>query len=250
MLKFSGLLTNEWLKMYKKKSFFIFFGIMALYVAITTYVGHRWLEDNTALTFTNFFISLSTAGQLLPIIAIIAVASIVPQEFQMGTIKQLLIRSHSRNKILASKYITALFFSAALILTTLGLLLIGGTIAYGFGGDTAVWRDIAQNVMYLTIYTFTYVTVTFMISVLTKSIGATIGITMFSTMIGGLFTLLMSKYTFLKFTLFPHVDLSPYRDGGVIMEGMSLTFSASVIGVYIVISLLASFVTFRKRDVS
>ncbi|GKU78236.1 ABC transporter permease [Paenibacillus sp. L3-i20] len=252
MLKFGGLLTNEWLKMSKKKSFFIYFGILALYVAIVTYVTHNTslLDDGSALDFVSFFVSMSTVGILLPILAIIAVSGIFPQEYRFGTIKLLLIRSQSRNKILASKYIIAVLFSLSLIAVTTVLALLCGAIVLGFDGGTSTWSDIAQNIMYLTIYTLIFVTITFMISVLTKSSGATIGISMFSTMLPGLLIMLMTKYPILKYTLLPHVDLSNYRDGGHILEGMSLTFSIVVICVYVVVALAASFVTFRKRDVS
>ncbi|MCU6709567.1 ABC transporter permease [Paenibacillus sp. J5C_2022] len=253
MLKFGDLMTNEWLKMYKKKSFFIPFAIMAVFIGICTYVAARYMDGfGSATEFAEFFVSMGTAGQLLPIIAIIAIANIVPQEYRFGTIKFLLIRSQSRNKILASKYATVVLYCITLILTTLLLALIAGFGLYGFGGSGEGWAAIGENTLYLFAYTLVFATLAFMIGVLTKSNGATIGITMLSMMIGGLVTMLLSKYAFTKYILFPNVDLSVYAGEAAQppLKGMSLTFSSVVLAAYIIVFLLASFVVFRKRDVS
>lgn len=252
MLNFGALLTNEWLKLYKKKSFFVYLAVMAVFIGIGAYAVYRgWMEGiDSALGFAESFVAMNSAGQILPMVAIIAIANIVPQEFRMGTIKFLLIRAQSRNKILVSKYAVTLLFSLMLIAATLLMALITGLALYGFGGDGQLWPQIGENVLYLTIYTFVFVSLTFMIGVLTKSSGATVGIAMFCVMLGGLFTLLLIRYSFIKYVLFPNVDLSVYEGGGAMPHGMTLAFSATVIGAYLLLFLITSFVTFRKRDVS
>lgn len=251
MRNFGALLTNEWLKLYKKKSFFVYFAVMAVFTGICAYVAYRgWLDGvDSALGFTKEIVTMSTAGQILPLVAIIAIANIVPQEFRMGTIKLLLIRAQSRSKILASKYIITLLFSFALIAATLVMALLAGLLLYGFGGDAGFWSSVGENVLYLTVYTFVFVTLTFMVGVLTKTSGATVGISMFCVMLGGLFTLLLSRYDFVKYVLFPNTDLSVYK-AGMMPEDMTMTFSAVVVGVYMIIFLFVSFATFRKRDIS
>ncbi|MCR2803815.1 ABC transporter permease [Paenibacillus soyae] len=252
MLNFGALITNEWIKLYKKKSFFVYLAVMAVFVGIIAYAAYRgWMSGtDSALGFVESIVSMSAAGQILPMVVIIAIANIVPQEFRMGTIKFLLIRAQSRNKILASKYVVALLFSFFLIAATWLMCLIAGLALYGFGGGGDMWPQIGENVLYLTIYTFAFVSLTFMLGVLTRSSGATVGIAMFSVMVGGLFTLLLTRYSFIKFVLFPNVDLSVYDGGGSMPHGMTLGFSATVIGAYVLLFLIASFVTFRKRDVS
>lgn len=252
MRNFSALLTNEWIKLYKKKSFFVYFAVMAVFIGICAYVAYReWLGGvDSALGFAEVIVTMSTAGQILPLVAIIAIANIVPQEFRMGTIKLLLIRAQSRSKILASKYAVTLLFSLALIAATFVLALFAGLLVYGFGGGSSLWASIGENVLYMVIYTFVFVTLTFMLGVLTKASGATVGISMFCVMLGGVFTMLVNHYSFVKYVLFPNADLSIYMDGAVMPQGMTLTFSSIVIGVYLIIFLFASFATFRKRDVS
>lgn len=251
MRNFSALLTNEWIKLYKKKSFYVYFAVMAAFIGISAYVAYRgWMQGiESALGFADAIVTMSTAGQILPLIAIIAIANIVPQEFRMGTIKFLLIRAQSRSKILASKYAVTLLFSLALIAATLAMALLTGLLLYGFGGDAGLWASIAENFLYMTVYTFVFVTLAFMIGVLTKASGATVGISMLCVMLGGLFIMLINHYSFVKYVLFPNADLSLYS-AGEMPQGMTLTFSSIVIGVYMIVFLIASFVTFTKRDVS
>ncbi|MDQ6419084.1 DUF2705 family protein [Paenibacillus sp. LHD-117] len=252
MRSFGMLLTNEWLKLFKKKSIYVPFAILALFAGVYAYAAFRLkIEISSGAAFAAEAISMGSAGQLLPMLAIIALASMVSKEYRMGTIKLLLIRAHSRNKILASKYIVSLLFTASLIVFTAAAVLITGTIVYGFGGDAELWGQIGKSMLYLLIYTVVYVSLTFMIDVLTKSSGVTVGISLFCIMIGGLVTLLLSKYEFAKYLLFASTDLSQYEPGSeLFIEGMSLPFSVSVLIGYTAIFLIASFVTFRKRDVS
>lgn len=252
MRNFGALAVNEWIKLYKKKSFFVYFAVMAAFIGIFVYAAYRgWAAGiDSALAFTEYIVQMGAAGQILPLIAIIAIANIVPQEYRMGTIKFLLIRAQSRSKILASKYAVTLLFSLSLIAATLGLAMVSGLLLYGFGGGLGLWASIGENLLYLTIYTFVFVTIAFMIGVLTKASGATVGISMFCVMVGGIFTMLLNRYSFIKYVLFPNADLSIYKNGAEMPHGMTLAFSSIVIAVYLILFLFISFATFRKRDVS
>ncbi|REK76120.1 ABC transporter permease [Paenibacillus paeoniae] len=253
MRNFGALLTNEWIKLYKKKSFYVYFALMAIFIGICGFFTHRYPMEglNSALDFVAVYGSMMGAGQILPMIAIIAIANVVPSEFRMGTIKLLLIRAQSRSKILASKYAVTLLFSLVLIVAMLAMAFIAGIIVFGFGGgDAKTWSLIGENTLYMVVYTVAFVTLTFMVGVVTKSSGATVGIAMFCIMAGGILSMLVNRYAFIKYTLFPNVDLSVYMNGGTMPQGMTLPFSVSVIAVYIVVFLLASFFIFRKRDVS
>lgn len=184
MRKFGDLLINEWIKMYKKKTFFVPYAIMLAFVAIFTYVIYKLSPEglNAAQDFTAGLMSVGTVGQLLPFIVVIFTAGIVSQEHRYGTIKFLLIRAQSRSKILASKYVVTLLFSFSLIAVTFLASLAAGVILYGFNQGEASWGSILLNTLYLAIYTTVYSTLTFMVGVLTKSSGATFGIGMFAMM--------------------------------------------------------------------
>jgi len=250
---FGGLVINEWLKLSKKKTFFIPYAIMLAFVALFTYATHSMDPggDGSALEFAAGMMTVGVAGQILPFIAIIFTASIVSQEYRFGTIKFLLIRSHSRSKILASKYVVALMATLSLIAAVLVFSFGAGFILYGMNAGESVWGAIGENIVYLIVYSIVYVTMTFMIGVLTKSSGVTIGISMFIIMIANLVTMLLSRYSFVKYILTSNVDLSMYANGSEPpIGGLTMPFSIAVLVAYMAIFLLASFVTFRKRDVS
>ncbi|WP_181376411.1 ABC transporter permease [Paenibacillus agaridevorans] len=252
MRSFSRLVLNEWLKLFKRSSILVPYVILAAYAAIFGYAVFKMgSEFGSGAEFAALAIGMSSAGQVLPLLAIITMAGMVSKEYRMGTIKLLLIRAHSRNKILASKYTAALLFIISLILFTAVAVLVTGTVVYGWGGEAAHWNEIGRSMLFMFIYTTVYVTLTFMIDILTKSSGVTVGIALFCVMMGGLATLLLSKYSFAKFILFANTDLSQFNAGNEPMiPGMTLPFSVSVLIVYVALFLLASFVTFRKRDVS
>ncbi|MDF2837080.1 MAG: hypothetical protein K0Q63_2720 [Paenibacillus sp.] len=252
MRSFGLLVINEWIKLFKKKSIVVPYVILAAYAAIFAYAAFRLkVELGSGTAFTVEAIGMGSAGQLLPLLAIVTLASMVSSEYRLGTIKFLLIRAHSRSKILASKYVVSLLFTISLIIVAVALAWVAGTIVFGFGGEAAQWTEILKSTLYLFIYTAVYVTLTFMIDVLTKSSGVTVGISLFCIMIGGLVIMLLSDYSIAQYLLFASTDLSQYEAGSEpIIPGMTLTFSIAVLVAYTAIFLLASFVTFRKRDVS
>ncbi len=256
MRSFGLLVINEWIKLFKRKSIVVPYIILAAYAAIFAYAAFRMkVELGSGTAFTVEAISMGAAGELLPLLAtllsIVTLSSMVSGEYRLGTIKFLLIRAHGRGKILASKYVVSLLFTISLIVGAAAIAWATGTLVFGFGGDAAQWTAIAKSMLYLLIYTAVYVTLTFMIDVLTKSGVVTVGISLFCIMIDGLVTMLLSDYSFAQYLLFASIDLSKYEAGSEpIIPGMTLTFSIAVLVAYMSIFLLASFVTFRKRDVS
>ncbi|MNJ33438.1 ABC-2 family transporter protein [compost metagenome] len=252
MLSFSKLVWNEWLKMFKKRSFFVPYAIIMVIILLFAYLTQflGGLQDAlTAPQFTEVIVSNEGLGQLLVILSIICTAGIVSKEYSGGTIKLLLIRSVSRNKILASKYAVVLLFSLSLTLFSLLLGLVTGSVLFGFSGGAEL-GNLFTAALYHGVYMVTYATVTFMIGTLTRSSGATIGIGMTMLMLGGLIVTLLSKYSFVKYLLFTNADLSVYANGRPPYQGMTMTFSLIVLAIYMFLFLGASFVTFKKRDVA
>lgn len=252
MLKFGRLVLNEWLKISKKKSFFIAYAVMLLAVAGLTYVIQEMSHEQrpSILDFVVSIISKNGIGQILTIIAIIFTAGIMAKEHQLGTIKLLLIRAHSRSSILASKVVVAFLFVGSLILFTVIVGLASSGLAFGFGAGESTWLDVAEAALYLTIYTLIYTALTFMFGVMTKSTGATIGIGMTAVLLEGVLNLLLANYDFSRYLIFMNTDLSVYASGGAPMDGMTLTFSSIVAAFYVVLFMGISFVTFKKRDIA
>lgn len=253
MRNFGGLLSNEWLKLYKKRTFFLPFAILAAFAAANGIAVHflAGAEVDSATSFVKSALDMGTAGQFVAVVALVSLAGVVSSEYRMGTIKFLLIRAHSRSKILASKYVVSLLYTVFLIVFTAAATMAVGLVLTGFGGIGDAWGGIALNMLYVLLYSIVYVTLMFMVGILTRSSGVTVGVAMFCLMMGELVAILLSKYGFAKYILFANVDFSQYGAGGEpLMQGMSLPFSSAVLAVYMALFLAVSFIIFRKRDVS
>ncbi|MDU0332125.1 MULTISPECIES: ABC transporter permease [Paenibacillus] len=254
MRKFTPLVVNEWLKMSKKKSFIVPYTLIAAAIAGMLYMMYAFSQEKLGfLDFASMAIARNGLGQMTTLLVIICTAGIVAKEHSLGTIKLLLIRSQSRSRILASKYVAVLLFTLSLFVFSLAVALLGGGLVYGFGSASVQgisWSEVLTNTLYSFIYTVVYVTITFLASILTRSTGATIGIGMFLVVLEELVVALLSRYAFAKYLIFANADLSVYLNGNPPMPGMTLTFSSVVIAAYLVLFLAVSFVTFKKRDVA
>lgn len=242
------LVWNEWLKLFKKKSFFVAFLVMAV-ISIATAITLKQTilgENMGALDYINLVLALDGFGGLFVLIGLISTASIVSLEHHLGTVKFLLIREHSRSKILAAKYATVLLYYLVLLLFTLVISLFMGLILLGDSNMTVgvVIGNIASTIVYGMIYS----TIAFMVSVLTRSTGATIGIAMFLYICEGIFMVLLSKYSWSKFTLFLNTDFSQFLTSKVSAQGTSLGFNSAIIAAYMLVFLVISFMVYNKRD--
>ncbi|WP_063847714.1 ABC transporter permease [Bacillus sp. FJAT-28004] len=251
MLNFSGLVLNEWLKMSKKRSFFIAYAVMLFTIVGFTYLIWKMAGEEfpTMLEFAGSIMSTNGVGQVVTIVAIIFTAGIVAKEHQLGTVKFLLIRAHGRSKILASKYVAAILFVCSLIIFTIVAALAASGIAFGFEstGDIT-WLDVAKSMLFQTVYTIIYVSLTFMFGILTRSSGATIGIGMTAVLLEGLLKMLLSNYDFSKYLLFMNTDLSLFAGNESSSGG--ILFPSIVCTAYVCLFLVISFVTFKKRDIA
>ncbi|WP_068787280.1 ABC transporter permease [Paenibacillus phocaensis] len=252
MRSFTRLVGNEWLKMSKKRSFFVPYALIAAAITGMIYMIYTFSEQSPAfLEFAMMAMSRNGLGQMTTLLVIICTAGIVAKEHSLGTIKLLLIRSQSRSRILASKYAAVLLFTLSIFAFALALALLGGGLVFGFSGAPGTgWGDVLYSALYQLIYTLVYVTITFLAGILTRSTGATIGIGMFLVVLEELVVVLLSRYAFAKYLIFANADLSVYLNGNPPFPGMTLTFSAVVIAAYLALFLAVSFVTFKKRDVA
>lgn len=250
MSKFMKLVWNEWLKLAKKRSFLIAYGIMGALVIgsafLIRYVNMGSLPSVT--DYSDLILSAHGLGNVFVMIAMIFTAGIVSMEHHLGSVKLLLIRSHSRSTILASKYVALLLYIILLLVFTAVMAVIMGFIF--FDGSGMAWTQIIKTMGYTLLYTVVYATLMFMFGVLTRSTGATIGIGLFLMVFEGIITMLLSRYEFAKYILFLNIDLSMYDVGAAPMEGMTRGFSSIVIAVYMVVALAISFIVFKKRDVA
>lgn len=248
MRNFNRLILNEWLKISKKRTFLVSYMLIILLPLLIGYIIHSVSGDmfKSTLEFTTQMLMPNGLGQALTIVAIIGTAGAVAKEHSQGTIKFLLIRARSRTSILASKYIAILLYAISLTIVIAIATYASGAIWFGASGGENGFSDILLSVLYGFVYTTMYLTLAFMIGILTTSTGATIGITMFAITID---KVIIYK-DFYKYFLFPNMNLVAYENGGAPMPGMTLTFSIVMLAVYMLLFLVTGFTVFRRRDVA
>lgn len=198
------------------------------------------------------------------LIIIIVAASIVSSEFSWGTIKLVMIRPVSRFKVLLSKYVTVLLFGVIVITTLFISSLLVGLIFFG-NSETNIHLTVhngvvfEENILWYLIRYFLISTVdlwmmtsmAFMLSTLFRSNAMALGISLFAYLMGSTFTnLLAGKFEGMKYVLFANTDLNMYSSGTVLIKGMTLGFSITVLLVYLTVFLTTSFVSFQKRDIA
>lgn len=210
-------------------------------------------------------LTLSGLVEMVMVFAMVIAADMVAGEYTAGTMKLLLIRPHSRTKILFSKYIAASLFAVVM----LALLVVCGYAAnalfYGMGDihTTDLFlnrqgRIVQQNVMMQVIKMYGlsifpvmgYVTLAFAVSTVLRNSALAVGISLFIMVTGNSMIEATAKVEWLKYLPFANSDVSLYIFHLPARPEMTLGFSISVLLAYILAPALISWVVFNKRDVT
>ncbi|UYZ20211.1 ABC transporter permease [Mesobacillus jeotgali] len=207
-------------------------------------------------------------SSLVTLFVVVVGSANVAAEFSDGTIKQLLIRPHQRWRILLSKYIAVIIYALLLVLTLIVSGYIIGLILFGSGDFnmkmfeiTLEGRKVAEvgtqfmlKMLYFIPSLLIIMTIAFMLSTLFKSqalaVGIGIFVLFFSSTIGGIILMLADKYTWAKFLIFPHLDLTVYALQDRILEDITMPVSLAILAVYYAIFMMLTFFFFQKRDIS
>ena len=207
-------------------------------------------------------------SSLVTLFVVVVGSANVAAEFSDGTIKQLLIRPHQRWRILLSKYIAVIIYALLLVLTLIVSGFIIGLILFGSGDFnmkifeiTLEGRKVAVvgtqfmlKMLYFIPSLLIIMTIAFMLSTLFKSqalaVGIGIFVLFFSSTLGGIILMLADKYTWAKFLIFPHLDLTVYALQDRILEDITMPVSLSILAIYYAIFMMLTFFFFQKRDIS
>ncbi|WP_067727716.1 ABC transporter permease [Oceanobacillus damuensis] len=202
---------------------------------------------------------------IVSLLTIIVAAGIVANEFRWGTIKLLLIRPISREKILASKYGAVLLFSLFTLLFVLLLSWVVGALLFGVEGINphivmekntgfeyvSVINEIITGYGFQLVTLLMMATFAFMISTVFRNSALAIGTAIFFMMVGNQIVFFFMERSWAKYILFANTDLSLYFNGNTPwIEGMTLGFSITVLLIYYVLFLMLSWIFFTKRDVA
>src|SRR5699024_1741539 len=201
---------------------------------------------------------------VVSLLTIIVSAGIIANEFRWGTIKLLLIRPVSRTKILFSKYFSTLFFAlGALLFILVVSWLIGVVLFYfdgmntktlHFGSDCIEYKSVllqfSSGYGYKLVNLVMIATFAFLISAVFRNSSLAIGIAIFLMFAGNTIVAAFSQHSWAKFILFANTDLQQYQTNNVFIEGMTLSFSISVLIVYYIVFIVLAWIFFTKRDVA
>ena len=224
--------------------------------------------QNTATANYTFQNSIGTYIAIIVMIVVIVAGVSISEEFNKGTVKLLLVRPYSRTKILISKLI-AVFIT--MLITTVAILLLQfiiGGIVYGFGTYmmNVVQFDFTTNSI-VTLNIFAYLglificklpifiligTLAFALSTLFLNSPLAVALPILGYMGSDMINMIAISYKWdwVKYFVTPNWDLSQYLFGGTPMfSGISIEFSITICAIYFVIMLVASIVSFKKRNI-
>lgn len=206
-------------------------------------------------------------GIIIMVFGIIIAGTIVSNEYQRGTIKLLLTRPYSRNKILFSKYIVSILMLLIFIIVALIAQYIIGGIVSGFNvynvpvvefdlnTNSVIVMSILKYALLIIIFKLPiYIllsTLGFALSTLTMNSAISIAIPVLGgTIAAEMLNVFIERFKLLKYFVCANWDLSIYLFGGVgIAEGLNLYISLLICMIYLLIMLVTTFIVFKKRDI-
>ncbi|UQZ34818.1 hypothetical protein C2I18_15550 [Paenibacillus sp. PK3_47] len=231
-------------------------------------IANYRLENNLPEPSNNPWTALLTFSGLIEMVvvfAIIIAADMVAGEYTNGTMKLLLIRPHSRAKILFSKYIAVTLFAIVMLMLLVICGYAANALLYGWGSihttdlflnqhGQVVQRNVLVQI--ITMYGLSifpvmgYVTLAFAVSAVLRSSVLALGISLFIMIVGNSMIEATATMEWLKYLPFANSDISLYIYHLPARPEMTLNFSIAVMLVYIAALTLLSWFVFKKRDVS
>lgn len=237
--------------------------------ASNKYIIDNKVDINDAKTTRNLLINTLSDNFLFIMIIIAAVAgSIVSTEFDKGTIKLLLVRPYSRNKILLSKYIVSLFMIIFAILSAFIMQLIVGGIFFGFSSlniPVVIYNFVQNKVMHINLFKYIFdnvlavlpefillATLAFAISTITNV--STLGVALPIVGVGAadIINLIAINRNIipLKYFVTLNWNFTNYLYGGVnSFPTLSIPFSILICAIYFLIMIITAFIVFNKRNI-
>lgn len=233
------------------------------------YIIDNKVDINSPKTTRNLLINTLSDNFLFIMIIIAAVAgSIVSTEFDKGTIKLLLIRPYSRNKILLSKYIVSMFMIIFAILSAFIMQLIIGGIFFGFSSlniPVVIYNFVQNKVMHINLFKYIFdnvlavlpefillATLAFAISTITNV--STLGVALPIVGVGAadIINLIAINRNIipLKYFVTLNWNFTNYLYGGVnSFPTLSIPFSILICTIYFLIMIITAFIVFNKRNI-
>lgn len=209
---------------------------------------------------------------LLPLLVSVLGSDIVSAEHAEGTDKLLLTRPVRRWKILTSKLVTLWIFSTLTLFcggvlafvisapflpargwaapTFTGFATTGTTFRVEMVRQLPLWKDtlIAYGLEWYAL--LTVASIALLLSVLFRSSAGAIGTMLASLIAGTILTRLSPDWTAAKYLFVSALPLADYYTGEPPpYEGMSMAFCITLLGIWAIAAIIASYGIFTKKDV-
>lgn len=213
----------------------------------------------------NFF---SEYGLFIIVMVIMIAGTIVSEEFNKGTIKLLLVKPYSRNKILMAKWITVMIMIVFSIVALVVMELIVGGIIFGYDSlsvpvlhynfDTNtlevlnVFADLGLQIITQLPKIILLAMLAFSFSTLFTNSAVAIAIPLLGYMSADVINTLVVnfKVDFMRFFVSLNWDFEQYLFGNLpSLEGLTFWFSAIICILYFVVMIIPTFIAFKKRNI-
>jgi ABC-2 type transport system permease protein len=216
--------------------------------------------------------SVIQAIQIIGIFVIIIAGGMVSNEFSKGTIRLLLTKSSKRWKILMAKLISVIIFALIFLVFYLGVAFITTSILYGIKDVSIPMLEtingkvveinyilyiIKSGLIYMIPVVFCGI-LAFMFSTIISSTAFSVGTSIFLMLSSELlvYILVLISKTLTAFTFLPYMNMSYFFNpdsltqlNTLLDKNITLSYSLGVLGLYTVIFIAVSFITFTKKDV-
>ena len=207
-------------------------------------------------------------GLFIIVIVVMISGTIVSEEFNKGTIKLLLVKPYSRNKILLSKFITVLIITVFAIVVILGMEIIVGGLIFGFDSlsvpvivynfntnmiqEINVFAYVGTQVIMILPSVILLATLAFALSAIFTNSPVAIALPLLGYMGVAVINQLAMQYNigFLRYFVTLNWDFTQYLYGGMpLMEGLTPEFSVVICLLYFFIMMIPTFAIFKKKNI-
>lgn len=229
-------------------------------------LNHYYIQHNTPPVTNTWSFAMNQVANIVVAVSffsIIIAGEIVAAEFASGTIKFLLTRSVSRTKIYIAKYVASILFGLVLLAVGFIVTLVLGGLMFGFDGLNApylfIQNQTVEQAPMLQALLGTYVlhipyillgiTLAFMISAAFRSVTFSIVISIFVAIAGFVIAIAMNGWSWTKYFVFTHTDLSQFVYGSPSIDGITIAYSIVFVILHLAVLHLVAYPAFVKRDV-
>lgn len=147
--------------------------IVLMLVSVALYGGLNYMSETSAEA-VSAFTQMGSFSFLIPVFAAVATASIVCDDYQLKTMKNILSSGVSRSSIFFGKYITSMLATFLLLLLDAAVTMIICVSFKGFGTHDVVMQQLLINIALQTVVVLIFNTFSFVIASLLKSAKTTI----------------------------------------------------------------------------